>query len=117
MPQFAPDQCEFGDQAGYGIFDIGHWREHIQLVLLFQAQTPSLIIPNPDFGAILSGGPSNLRGGLDQHQTVHSLLRQFTGVAGVDYTDFRLDQQTDFYSFLGYHSAEHAQIRQVLGLM
>lgn len=117
MPQFAPDQCEFGDRAGYGIFDIGNWREHIQLVLLFQAQTPSIIIPNPDFGAILSGGPSNLRGGLDQHQTVHSLLRQFTGVAGVDYTDFDLSQETDFYSFISYHAQEHAQIRQILGIM
>jgi len=116
MPQFAPDQCEFGDQAGYGIVDIGHWREHIQLVQLFWAQSPSIVIPNPDFGAILSGGPSNLRRGLDLHQTVHTLLRQFTGVPGVDYTDFRLDQETDFYSFMGYHAGEHAAIRQVLGI-
>jgi hypothetical protein len=58
-----------------------------------------------------------LRGGLDQHQTVHSLLRQFTGVAGVDYTDFDLSQQTDFYSFMSYHADEHRQIRQVLGIM
>jgi hypothetical protein len=116
MPQFAPDQCEFGDVPGYGIWDIGHWREHIQLVLLFAAQTPQVLIPNPDFGGILSGG-GIIRESLDQHQIVHDLLRQQTGVAGVDYTDIKLDQQTDFYSFMGMHADEHRQLRQVLGIM
>jgi hypothetical protein len=115
MPQFAPDQCEFGDVPGYGIFDIAHWREHIQFVTMFAAQSPQMLIPNPDFGAILSGG-GIMRESLDQHQVVHNLLRQATGVSGVDFTDFDLTQQTDFYSFLGYHAQEHAQIRQVLGL-
>ena len=115
MPNFEPTQVEFGDIPGYGVWDIGHWREHIAFTQVLAGQATPILLPNYDFGALLSGGPT-VRESFDSHQAVHGLLRQLTGVGGVDYTDFRLDQQTDFYSFLGYHEIEHSQLRQALGL-
>lgn len=117
MPQFAPSQVTFNDNpVGYGQFDIGHYREHIQFVQVLAARSPVILLPDPDFGAMLMGGRSQ-RESMEQHQVVHDLLRQITGVQGVDYTDFRMDDESDFYSFLSYHETEHAQIRAALGIM
>ena len=41
---------------------------------------------------------------------------QITGVTGVDYTQFNLDDENDFYNFTGYHASEHAAIRTALGI-
>ena len=112
---FQPSQVEFGDIPGYGAWDIGHGREHITFVQTLAAQNPPILLPDPDLLALLTGGPT-ARESFDTHQSIHGLLRGYTGVSGVDYTDFRLDQQTEFYAFLAYHEAEHAQIRQALGL-
>jgi hypothetical protein len=105
----------FGDIPGYGMWDIGHGREHITFVQNLAARTSPILLPDPDLTAILSGGPT-ARESLDTHQSIHELLRGYTGVAGVDYTDFRLDQETEFYAFLAYHEQEHAQLRAVLGI-
>ena len=115
MPDFQLTQVEFGDIPGYGVWDIGHGREHIRFVQTLAAQSPPILLPDPDLLALLTGGPT-ARASFDTHQTIHNLLRGYTNVSGVDYTDFRLDQQTEFYSFLSYHETEHAAIRAALGL-
>jgi hypothetical protein len=115
MPDFQPAQVLFGDPAGYSIWDIGHWREHLNFVQALAQQSPVILLPAPDLGAILSGGPT-ARESMDTHQSIHELLRRYTNVQGTDYTDYRLDEEGEFYSFLNYHEAEHMQIRAVLGL-
>lgn len=117
MPQFAPSQVTFNDNPkGYGAWDMGHGREHIQFVQVLAARTPAILLPDPDFLAILSGGYTRDQS-MQTHQTVHELLREITGVGGVDYTDFKLDQENDFYSFVSYHEQEHQQIRAALGIV
>ena len=116
MPNFQPTQVEFGDMPGYGVWDIGHGREHIAFVQAFAAQSPPILLPDPDLLALLSGGPTT-PASMQTHQVIHNLLRQYLNVQGVDYTGFQLDQQTDFYAFLSYHEQEHAQLRAALGLM
>jgi hypothetical protein len=115
MPNFQPTEVQFGDVAGYGAWDIGHGREHIAFVQALAAQSPSILLPDPDLLALLSSGPT-LMAQMLTHQTIHSLLRGYTGVAGVDYSEFKLDQQEDFYSFLSYHETEHAALRAALGM-
>jgi hypothetical protein len=115
MPNFSPDQCTFNDGPGMGAWDVAHHREHLQFVQVLSGQTPAIVIPDFDFLSFLISGSS--RNSIsNSHMDAHNLLRQITGAAGVDYTEFHLDQQEDFYDFLGYHAAEHAQIRQVLGI-
>jgi hypothetical protein len=115
MPNFQPTQVEFKDVIGYGTWDIGHGREHIAFVQSLAAQTTPILLPDADLLSLLGSGPT-LQAQQLTHQTIHSLLRGYTGVGGVDYTEFRLDQETDFYDFLSYHEAEHLQIRQALGM-
>ena len=116
MPQFAPDQTTFQDLPGYGQWDTGHYREHIQFVQVLAARSPAVLLPDFDLSSMLTGGSS--RGSIVQsHQDAHDLLRAITNVGGVDYSEFNLDESGDFASFLSYHAQEHALIRQVLGIV
>ena len=116
MAQFAPDQCTFGDVAGYGTWDVNHGREHIQFVQALAALTPAVVLPDPDLLALLTAGQAR-RSQVQSHMAHHNLLRAATGVQGVDLSQVDLDDQGDFYSWLGYHAQEHQQLRQVLGLV
>lgn len=113
---FQPTEVKFGDLPGYGQWDIGHGREHIRFVQVLQARNPPILLPDADFLSLLGSG-STMRTQLETHQVIHNLLRNYTNVQGVDYSEMRLDEETDFYSFLSYHSDEHQQIRQALGII
>lgn len=116
MPNFLPDIASFGDIAGYGAWDVGHAREHLQFVQVLAQQNPPVVLPDYDFGVFLSAGQA-IRSMLDSHQTVHALLRQITGVSGIDLSQGDLTKEADFYNWTGYHQQEHSQIRQVLGII
>lgn len=115
MPQFQPDQVTFSDLPGYGAFDIGHGREHIQFVQAFAAQTPPILIPDHDLLSLLTAGQSR-RSIVQSHAEVHNLLSQALGITAIDFSSVDLDDQSDFYNWTGYHASTHAQIRQILGL-
>lgn len=116
MPQFAPDQVTFGDIPGLGMWDDNHHREHQQFVQVLATQTPAILIPNFDFLQMLTAGGAE-RSIVESHSQAHDLLRQVTGVAGTDYSQYDLKNETDFYNFTQYHASEHAAIRQVLGIV
>ncbi len=115
MPQFSPDQVAFDDAPGYGAWDIGHAREHIQFVQVLAAQSPSIEIPDYNMLSFFTAGSA--RGSIAQsHSDVHNLLRGALGITGVDLSVLDFKDQASFYDWLAYHSAEHAQIRQIIGL-
>ena len=116
MPQFQPDQVTFGDVPGFGMWDDNHYREHQQFVQALAALTPPILIPNFDFLQMLTAGPARASI-VETHSQAHELLRQITGVGGVDYSQFDLSNPSAFYSFTGYHATEHAAIRQALGIV
>jgi hypothetical protein len=115
MPQFAPDQVDFGDVVGYGAFDVGHHREHLQFVQTLAMLPSPIVIPDYDFLQFLTAGQAR-QSQVITHYQAHLLLRQATNVQGVDLTQFNYDSQDDFYNFIGYHSQEHILIRQQLGI-
>jgi hypothetical protein len=115
MPQFSPDQVTFRDNIGYGNWDDNHHREHLQFVQVLSTRTPAINLPVFDLLQMLSSEPTRATN-LNNHNQSHALLRQITGVSGVDYTEFNLDDENDFYSFTGYHSTEHQAIRTALGM-
>ena len=117
MPQFAPDLVAFGDQAGYGLWDIGHVREHMQFTQVLAGLTPAIEIADYPLLSFMTlpEGPASQMAAL--HSTLHDLLRNATGVTGVDLTGFGPHNQEDFDDLLNYHRQEHAQMRSVLGLI
>jgi hypothetical protein len=116
MPNFAPDQVSFDDLPGYGFWDVGHAREHMQFVAVLASLTPPIVIADYPLLPFLTGGAAR-KAVLQSHMDAHKLLRQATGAAGVDYSQIDLDSQDDFYSFLQYHRDEHSQIRSALGII
>jgi hypothetical protein len=116
MPQFSPDQVTFNDGPGLGMWDDSHHREHQQFVEALAQKVPAVLIPNYDFLQFLTSGGARTSNA-ESHQRAHDLLRQVTGVAGTDYSQFDLSKQDDFYNFTGYHATEHAAIRAVLGIV
>lgn len=115
MPQFTPDQVTFGDGPGYGYWDIAHHREHLQFVQTLAEQTTPVLLADYDFLQMLTAGKER-RSIVESHNDAHDLLRQITGITGVDYSQFDLNNDGDFYSFLGYHAQEHQAIRAALGI-
>lgn len=115
MPQFAPDLVTFNDAPGLGMWDDNHHREHQQFVQVLAGLNPAVLIPTFDLLQMLTAGPLRKQA-LEVHQEAHALLRNKTNVSGVDYTDMDLNNEQDFYSFLGYHASEHAAIRAALGM-
>ena len=116
MPQFSPDQVTFQDIAGYGAWDIGHAREHLQFVQVLSQQTPAIVIPDYDFLTFFSAGPA-VQSQVQSHSDAHNLLRQALGITGIDLSEVDLTKSNDFYNWLGYHATEHATMRQVLGII
>lgn len=115
MPQFQPDQVTFHDIPGYGAWDVGHGREHLQFVATMAQSTPSIEIPAFDMMVFLSAGNAR-KSILQTHAQVHNILRGALGVQGVDLSEVNLDQMDDFYVWLGVHAQEHANIRAALGI-
>lgn len=116
MPQFSPDQVSFGDLAGYGSWETGHYREHLQFVQVLAGMTPAVLIPDRDLFPFLTAGQAR-KSQIESHAAIHALLRAVTGVQGTDLSAVDLDDGTDFNNWLGYHSSEHSQIRQALGIV
>ena len=115
MPQFQPDQVAFQDSPGYGGWDIGHAREHIQFVQVLAGQNPTIPINDYNMLSFLTAGSAR-QSILQTHSDVHNQLRAALGITGVDLSVANFDDQGSFYDWLGYHATEHAQIRQILGL-
>lgn len=115
MPQFAPDQVTFKDLPGYGLWDVGHAREHSAFVQTLAQQVPSVAISDYNLLSFLTAGAA--RGVMIQsHNEAHQALSAALGITAVDYTQYNLDDPNDFYTFLGYHASNHAEIRQALGI-
>jgi len=115
MPNFQPDICTYQDLVGYGAWDIGHDREHLQFVQMASQMTPPIVLPAYDFLNILNARDTQ-RKQLEVHQSAHDLLSSIAGITAVDFSGFDLTKQDDFYNFLGYHQTTHQQLRQFFGI-
>lgn len=113
MPTFAPDLVAFGDQAGFGQWDVGHGREHIQFVQTLVGLSAPISIPDYSFLSFLGNPQPEL---INAHYEVHEFLRSATGVTGIDLSAVDLQSGAGFDEWLNFHRQEHAQIRAVLGL-
>ena len=116
MPNFQPDTCTFQDFIGYGAWDIGHDREHLQFVQIAAGMSPSIVLPAYDLLNVLTSRHTQ-RAQLEAHQASHELLSTIAGITTVDFTQFDLSKQDDFYNFLGYHQTTHQQLRQFFGIV
>jgi hypothetical protein len=116
MPNFQPDICTFGDMTGYGAFDVGHAREHLQFIQIASSLTPPVLLPNANLLNLLTSGNAR-KAQLEAHNDAHTLLSQMAGITNIDFSQVDLDKQDDFYSWIGYHQTTHQQLRQFFGIV
>jgi len=116
MPQFAPDTVAFGDFTGWGVWLDGHYREHQQFIDIGRTSTPAVFIPDWDLLSWKWDDQRGIEDWLNVHQTIHEQLRTQTGVTGVDLSIVDFSNGDYFALWVDEHAAEHAALRQALGI-
>ena len=104
-----------GDEAGFGQWLIEHSYEHTQFHNLAFQQTNPIIVPDYDLMS-WSFAKEVQAAWLQAHQTVHQLLRQATGVQGIDLSEVDLSDSTSWFEWMDDHAEEHRLMRQAFGV-
>lgn len=113
--QFTLNTLEYGDQAGWGEWLVGHYRQHLQYNTVLATQsTPILIEIFPIL--TVEGGENGLRFWLDAHQNWHEAVRPLANVTGVDLSLVDFNDQSQFYQWIDLHNQEHAALDQAFGV-
>jgi len=104
------------DPDGFAIWQLEHYREHLQFVQIGQAKTPPFNIPDYDI-SVVPAEPS-LRGQwMNTHASIHDAVRQMTNITtGIDLADGDLNDDQFWLEWMDNHAAEHRAFRQVLNL-
>lgn len=113
--EFHPTTFIFGDRAGQGQWEIGHYRQHVRYVDFLAAQTvPILLADHP----IISMGKNDFqrRIWLQDHANVHVILRTYANITGVDLAAVNFEDGDEFTVWLDSHATEHGLIDQAFGL-
>jgi hypothetical protein len=116
MTQFAANLFTIGDIAGMGLWEDGHYRQHITYVNYLAALTTPVIIPIYNIMDLIDmGDPEKLRFWLDAHNQWHEQVRPYANVTGVDLSSVDFTNASVFYQWMDDHNAEHALIDQAFG--
>ena len=115
MTEFAPSIFLFGDRAGQGRWEIGHYRQHLNYLTYLAGLTNPVVIPDYP---LLTIGESDLqrRVWLESHQEIHSILRTYANVTGIDLSAVDFNNQEELSVWLDSHATEHALIDAAFGL-
>lgn len=115
MTEFVPDVFVWGDRAGQGRWEVGHYRQHENYVtFLARLFIPILIPTHP----MLSIGATKLEQKLwlEDHAAAHEQLRIEANVTGVDLASVDFEDVKQFQSWLDDHAREHHLIDVAFGL-
>ena len=103
------------DKAGFGAWLTEHSYEHTQMHNLALQQTSPVIIPDYDLIS-WSEDPEIQASWLQAHERVHELLRQATGVQGIDLSVVDLKDPGAWFEWMDDHAEEHRLLRQAFGI-
>lgn len=115
---FLPNYVIYGDRAGLGRYEVGHFLQHQQYLQVFAAR--SILLPDYNIlhmQANESGefSENEFAWWLNQHQNIHAALAQRTGVSGVDLSYFDLKSSASWEVWQQAHILQHRGFDQVLG--
>lgn len=100
----------FGDRAGLGAYEVGHFLQHQQYLQIL-ARQGNLRVPDYNILHMASDEEGFNKGEfawwLSQHQAIHLALRQQTGVGGVDLSYLDPTSRDSWEIWQEAHRAEH----------
>jgi len=113
--EFGANVFEFGDSAGRGEWEIGHYRQHLRYQVVLASLANPIVIP--DFPIMRIGENKNeVRVWLDTHENLHTLLRGFANVNGINLSQVDLSDPNEFYQWMDSHNLEHAILDAIFGV-
>src|SRR5215470_6365398 len=97
----------YGDNAGLGLWEIEHYRQHLRYKVVLAQRTPPVIIQDYPIMRPVGSTPSELRSWLTFHEKLHETLRPFAHVSGPNYADVDFRDPQAFDDWLNVHKTEH----------
>ncbi|MBO0863555.1 MAG: hypothetical protein J2P16_00585 [Mycobacterium sp.] len=112
--EFSLNFVVFGDEAGLGAYEIGHYRQHLQYLRVLQQQ--GIFISDPPILHLVGDDPAELASWLGFHEALHQTLRGIARTSGgVDLGMLDPSSETQFYLWQEAHAAEHAEFNARFG--
>jgi hypothetical protein len=115
VTEFVPSIFLYGDRAGQGRWEIGHYRQHVTYVTHLATRANPVLIPDHPLMVI---GTTDLerRVWLEDHAATHGALRELANVSGIDLSEVDFENPEEFNVWLDSHSLEHSLIDAAFGL-
>ena len=113
---FQANYVLWGDKPGLGAYETGHYLQHQQYVTVLAGQ--NVFIPDYDIihmgsgpfsapGEFLGDDPNEFEAWLNQHYTLHLLLRQQSNTSGPDLTQLDPQSQEMWEIWQEWHAQDH----------
>lgn len=116
MTEFSANQFAIGDIGGMSLWEIGHYRQHVDYNNVLAARTPPIILPLFPIIDFISADRDQFRFWLDAHEKWHEQVRPYANVSGADLSLVDFNNPTSFYEWIDTHNQEHALLDQAFGL-
>jgi hypothetical protein len=114
--EFFANVVAFGDIPGIGLWEVGHYRQHLNYNNFLATRTPPISIPVYPILNLVSLDKQKLLWWLEQHELWHEAVRPFANVTDTDLSYFDVENANSFYNWQELHNAEHTAIDAAFGL-
>lgn len=114
--EFQADLVAFGDPAGLGEWEIGHYRQHLDYNTFLASQSPPVILPTFPIMRLSGADPDEILFWLNFHEKWHELVRPYANVTDIDLSEFDITQPDVWYDWQDLHNSEHQLFDQAFGL-
>lgn len=114
--EFFANVVAFGDIPGIGLWEVGHYRQHLNYNTFLATRSPPVVIAAYPILNLVGLDKDRLMWWLNEHELWHEAIRPFANVTDTDLSYFNVDDQNSFYNWQQLHNAEHAAIDAAFGL-
>lgn len=113
--EFQPTLFLFGDRAGLGAWEIGHYRQHLRYLTHLESLPQPIVIQ--DYPIMHVGNNEAQRKvWLRDHESIHAIVRGYANVTSIDLSVVDFENPEQVYEWLQAHALEHQLIDTAFGL-
>lgn len=111
--EFQPDLVEYGDMPGLGMWEDGHYRQHLNYAQVLVAKN-RIVTVYPILNLVYDN-QQQLFDWLNLHEMMHAGLRSLIGLAGSDLSLLDPKSPGSWDNWQQYHRFEHYAFDQAFG--